>query len=112
MRQSCESSVYKKYKGETEAIYQLLGFSQSKDELKSLGSISGNTPIVIISSTNMEYKVKPIIGDWYSQQKQWLNKNPNSKIFQVKSGHFIQIDRPNIVCQQLNHLVNIAEKQK
>lgn len=99
-----EAAVYKKYKGETEEIYQILGFSQSKDELKKFGAINNNIPVVIISSTNMEYKTKPIEGDWFNSQKQWLNKNPDSKIFQVKSGHFIQIDRPNIVCDQLKKI--------
>lgn len=107
-----EAEVYKKYKGETESIYQLLGFSQSKDELKKLGSINNRIPVVIISSTGMEYKVKPIKEDWYTSQKQWLNNNPNSKIFQVKSGHFIQIHRPNVVCNQIENLVDMESKDK
>lgn len=107
-----ETEVYKKYKGETEEIYQLLGFSQSKDELKKLGSINNRIPVAIISSTGMEYKVKPINEDWYNSQKQWLNKNPDSKIFQVKSGHFIQIHRPNVVCNQIEKLVDMESKYK
>lgn len=106
-----ETAVYKKYKGETEAIYQFLGFSQSKDELKKLGPISNKIPVVIISSTGMEYKVKPIVGDWFNQQKQWLNKNPDSKIFQVKSGHFIQIYRPNVVCKEIKKLASNASAE-
>ncbi|OGT39697.1 MAG: hypothetical protein A3F12_01655 [Gammaproteobacteria bacterium RIFCSPHIGHO2_12_FULL_38_14] len=101
-----ETAVYKKYPADTEEIYQMLGFSESKNELKKFGLINDSIPVVIISSTAMEYKVKPIIGDWFNQQKQWLNKNLNSKIFQVKSGHFIQIHRPNIVCKQIEKLVS------
>lgn len=107
-----ESAVCKKYTGETEEIYQLLGFAQSKDELKKLGGISNNIPVVIISSTGMEYKVKPIKEDWLMSQKQWLNNNPDSKIFQVKSGHFIQIHQPNIVCNQIASLADIESKDK
>ena len=107
-----EAAVYKKYKGQTEAIYQLLGFSQSKNELKNLGDINKNIPVIIISSTGMEYKVKPIKEDWYASQKQWLNNNPDSKIFQVKSGHFIQVDRPNVVCNQIQKLVSSLSKEK
>ncbi len=96
------SAIYKKYNGsEVEAFYQMLGFTESKKQLKELGDISNSIPVIIISSTGMEYKVKPIKEDWFTAQKQWLNKNPHSKILQVKSGHFIQIDRPNIVCRQL-----------
>ena|SRR3990167_7470303 len=105
-----ETAVYKKYKGTTEEIYQMMGFSQSKDELKKLGSINNKIPVVVISSTGMEYKIKPITEDWYTSQKQWLNNNPDSKIFQVKSGHFIQIHRPDVVCDQLENLVNITTK--
>ncbi|MCX7124311.1 MAG: alpha/beta hydrolase [Gammaproteobacteria bacterium] len=107
-----EAAVYKKYKGETEGIYQMLGFSQSKDELKKFGAINNNIPVVIISSTGMEYKVKPIKEDWYTSQKQWLNKNPDSKIFQVKSGHFIQIDRPDVACKQIKKLIGIVNNEK
>lgn len=104
-------SIYKDYSGaDAEVFYQMLGFSQSKEEIKNLGVIDNSIPVVIISSTGMEYKVKPIVGDWYNQQKQWLNKNPDSKIFQVKSGHFIQIDRPRIVCHQIKKLVDEVTK--
>jgi len=105
-----EATVYKKYQseGETESIYQRLGFLKSKDELRKLGVINNNIPVVIISSTGMEYKVKPIIGDWFNQQKQWLNKNMDSGIFQVKSDHFIQNQRPTVVCKQIKKLAGEA----
>ena len=107
-----EAAVNKKYKGETDEIYQLLGFAKSKDELKKLSGISNNIPVVIISSTGMEYTVKPIKEDWFMSQKQWLNDNPDSKIFQVKSGHFIQIHRPDIVCNQIAALADMENKDK
>lgn len=87
-----------------ETAYLMLGFKASKAEVKALGSIDDNTPVVIASSTQMEYKERPIKGDWMMQQKQWLNKNPKSKIFQLKSGHFIQIDQPDIICDQITML--------
>lgn len=104
--------MYDHYSGQdVEGSYEFLGFNRSKEQIKKLGAIDNNIPVVIISSTGMEYKVKPIIEDWYNTQKQWLNKNPHSKIFQVKSGHFIQIHRPHVVCKQLKNLVNeVTEK--
>lgn len=99
--------IYKKYAGQdAEVFYQMIGFSKSKNEIKKLGAINNTIPVVIISSTKMEFKTKPIAGDWYHQQKQWLNKNPHSKIFRVKSGHFIQIHRPRVVCNQIQSLLN------
>jgi pimeloyl-ACP methyl ester carboxylesterase len=107
------TAVYKNYSGQdAEVFYQMMGLSKSKDEIKKLGEINNAIPVVIISSTRMEFKTKPIIGDWYTQQKQWLNKNPNSKIFQVKSGHFIQIDRPSVACKQINKLIGIVNNEK
>jgi len=106
------TTIYQNYIGsDAEVLYQMIGFSKSKNELKILGEINNTIPVVIISSTKMEYKTKPIVGDWYNNQKQWLNKNPDSKIFQVKSGHFIQIDRPNIVCKQIKNLMLISYRK-
>lgn len=104
------SYIYKKYNGsEAEVFYQMIGFSQSKDQIKKLGHISSTIPVIIISSTGMEYKVRPLKEDWFTSQKQWLNKNPNSKIFQVKSGHFIQLNRPKIVCNEIQYLADIGK---
>jgi hypothetical protein len=50
-------------------------------------------------------KEKPIKKDWYRSQKQWLNSNSKSKIFQVSSSHFIQIDQSKIVCEQIKKLI-------
>ena len=101
------TAVYKKYtEQDAEVFYQMIGFSKSKAEIRKLGDINNAIPVVIVSSTRMEFKTKPIVGDWYTQQKQWLNKNPNSKIFQVKSGHFVQIHRPHVICNQMKYLIN------
>jgi len=63
--------------------------------------------VIILSSTYME-KHAPIQGDWIKQQQQWLNKNPHSKIIQIKSGHFIQLQHPELVCDQLQQLVRLV----
>jgi len=105
--------IYHRYSGaDTEVIYQMLGFNQSKQELKSLGSINNKIPVVIISSTKMENVVKPVRGDWFTLQKQWLNQNSESRIFQVQSGHFIQIQRPNIVASQIVKMAKGAAKSQ
>ena len=98
--------IYQKYSGsQAEVIYQMLGFSDSKNAIKKLGMINNNIPVIIISSTAMELK-KPINKDWYNNQKQWLNKNSHSKIYRVTSGHFIQLDQPDFVC---DIITNISE---
>lgn len=49
--------------------------------------------VVIISSTGME-EAHPLKEDWYTSQKQRLNKNPSSKIIRVTSDHFILLEKP------------------
>ena len=107
------SYMYDHYDGShLDVVYQLIGFSESKAQIKKLGEINNDIPVVIMSTTDMEYKEKPIKSDWYTTQKQWLNKNPDSKIFQVKSGHFIQIERPYLVCEQIKKLSDEVVKKK
>ena len=86
-------------------FYQLMGFAQTKFQLNKLPPMNNKIPIIIISSSYME-KNAPVKGDWYQLQKQWLNKNPHSKIMQVNSGHFIQLEHPTLVCKQIERLAN------
>ena len=88
-------------------FYQQMGFQKSIEQVAKSPRMSGSFPIIIVSSADME-KNAPIKGSWYALQQQWLNQNPNSSIFRVQSGHFIQLERPNLICEQLNKLVEIA----
>jgi pimeloyl-ACP methyl ester carboxylesterase len=98
-------AVYKRFGGaRSEVTYQLLGFKQSKEEIAKSDIIKSNIPVIVISSTSME-KDKPLKEDWYTSQKQWLNANHQSKIITVDSSHFIQLDQPQIVCEQLKVLI-------
>ena len=90
-----------------DSIYQQLGFNKTKEEVMALPQMSSRFPITIVSSSDMN-KNAPIKGDWYSLQKQWPNQNPSSLIFKAQSGHFIQIDRPILICEQLKKLVEKA----
>ena len=97
--------MYKHYSApETEVFYQLLGFNQSKRSIKQLGPIHHAIPVVILSSTGME-KEHPLKEDWYTGQTQWLNKNANSKIIRVSSDHFIQLKKPQTVCDALEKIL-------
>ena len=89
------------------AFYQQLGFDKTKEQVAELPPMSNKFPIIIASSTDMDQNA-PIKGDWYTLQRQWLNQHPDSIIFQAQSGHFMQIDRPKLICDQLNTLVKIA----
>lgn len=100
------SYIYKKYSGsKAEVLYQLLGFKESKRAIEQLGDVDHAIPVVIISSTGME-ETHPLKEDWYTSQKQWLNKNPSSKIIRVSSDHFIQLEKPREVCNELQKLLN------
>lgn len=92
-----------------ELFYQLAGFSQTKQQINSLPPINKNIPVIIVSSSYMD-KYAPIKGNWYLQQQQWLNDNPHSKILKVHSGHFIQLDQPKVICEQIEILANLATK--
>ncbi len=85
-------------------FFQLIGFEQSKSQVNKLPELSNKIPIIILSSSYME-KHAPIKGDWHTKQKQWLNTNPNSKIIKVNSSHFIQLEHPKLVCDQIKLLV-------
>ncbi len=98
--------IYQKYGGsKTEVIYQILGLKSSQESLQALGAIDNNIPVVILSSTGAEKK-HSLVEDWFESQKQWLNKNPHSKISQVNSGHFIQIAHPQKVCAELQTILS------
>lgn len=88
-------------------FFQLIGFEKTKKQISKLPALSNNIPVIILSSSYME-KNAPIEGDWFKQQQQWLNKNANSKIMRVKSGHFIQLQHPKLVCQQLVRLSGLS----
>ena len=83
------------------------GFNKTKKQLTELPEMTSKFPITIISSSDME-KNAPIKGDWYALQKQWLNQNPESMIFMALGGHFLQLDRPKLICKELNKLVETA----
>ena len=91
------------------SFYQQKGFHKTIEQVAKSPRMSSKFPIIIASSTYMDKKA-PIKGSWYNLQKQWLNQNPNSIIFKVNSGHFIQLTQPKLICEQLNKLVKIATK--
>ncbi len=90
-----------------ELYYQLIGFEQTKKQVNALPLLSNKIPVIIISSSFME-KHAPIKGDWFKQQKQWLNHNLNSKIIKVRGGHFIQLEYPYLICKQIRTLVGLS----
>ena len=90
-----------------DSFYQQLGFEQTKKQIAELREMSHKFPVVVISASNMD-KNTSIKGDWYTLQKQWLNQNPASIIFQAKDGHFLQLDQPRLVCSTLKKLVEKA----
>ena len=93
-----------------DGFYQQKGFKTSKEQLAELPPMSSKFPIIIISSNEMK-KRAPIKGNWHSLQKQWLNQNPQSTILGAQGGHFIQIEHPNLVCDQVNELIKTAAQE-
>ena len=90
-----------------DGFYQQKGFQKTMSQVGELHLMSSAFPIIIISSNDMD-KIKPIKGNWHALQKQWLNQNPNSTIFRAEGGHSIHHEHPNLVCKQVNKLVQIA----
>lgn len=116
LKNTTSKEVYQRYNLESpresnmmtaDSFYQQLGFNKTKKQLAELPEMTSKFPITIISSSDME-KNAPIEGDWYALQKQWLNQNPESMIFKARGGHFLQLDRSKLVCEELNKLVGIA----
>ena len=90
-----------------DGFYQQKGFQKTMKQVAELPPMSSTFPVTIISSAEMNISA-PIKGNWHSLQKQWLNQNPNSTIVKAYGGHFIQIERPKLVCNQVDKLVKIA----
>jgi pimeloyl-ACP methyl ester carboxylesterase len=109
------SQLYKDYSYENankyhlmtsaEVFYQLKGLNQSQLQLNRLPKLSDKIPIIIVSSTQME-SANVIKGAWFEKQKAYLNSNSKSKIIQIESGHFIQLEQPQVVCDQLKQILN------
>ena len=104
-KEQTSAVLYKKYKhGNVEVAYLILGFDESKKEVKELGSINNKIPVIILSTTKMEQHNPFVNEDWYMSQKQWLNDNPKSKIIKIDSGHMVPIEHPEAICEQLKVL--------
>lgn len=109
------SQLYKDYSYENankyhlmtsaEVFYQLKGLNQSQLQLNKLPKLSDKIPIIVVSSTQME-SANVIKGAWLEKQKAYLNNNPKSKIIKLNSGHFIQLDQPQAVCDQLKQIAD------
>ncbi|WP_298624568.1 alpha/beta hydrolase [uncultured Legionella sp.] len=97
--------IYKTYnKANAEAFYQIAGLDKTKQSIQQSGDIDNAIPVIILSSSQMEEQ-HACIKDWYESQKLWLNKNTLSTIIQVPSDHFIQLTKPQLVCDTLKHML-------
>jgi pimeloyl-ACP methyl ester carboxylesterase len=85
--------------------YQFLGFEETKRQINLLPPLLDTIPLIIISSVQME-NADMVKGSWFKQQKQYLNKNIHSKIITTNSGHLVQLEQPQFVCDQIQNLVN------
>ena len=99
------ASVYQNYSGmQAEIGYTMLGFERTKKDIARFGDISDKIPMIIVSSGIVGRDNPYTQDDWFDGQKKWLNDNSKSRIFQVDSGHFIQLDMPEIICNQIRDL--------
>jgi len=97
----------KKLHMDTAAViyYQFRGLEQTKQQIKELPPLSDKIPLTLLSSAKME-NANAIKGSWLEKQKPYLNKNPRSKNIIIDSGHFIQLEKPDQVCNQISGLIN------
>lgn len=87
-----------------EVFYQVRGVEETRQQLNNLSPLPNKIPIIIISSTQME-RLNPMEGEWFKQQKQYLNNNPKSIALKVKASHTIWNEKPELVCSQINKLI-------
>jgi pimeloyl-ACP methyl ester carboxylesterase len=80
-----------------------MGIAKTREQIQKLSPLPNTIPIILISSSQMEHH-NPMVGSWFKQQKQYLNKNPNSKAYMVNASHSIWIEKPEIVCEQIKKL--------
>ncbi len=99
------ASMYQNYSGVQAEIDIMLGFERTKKDIARFGDISDKIPIIIVSSGIVGRDNPYTQDDWFDGQKQWLNGHSKSRIFQVDAGHFIQLDMPEIICNQIRDLI-------
>jgi pimeloyl-ACP methyl ester carboxylesterase len=55
---------------------------------------------------------KIVKGSWMEPQKSYLNNNKSSKFILTDSGHNVQIENPQLVCDQIKLLVSLTKLGK
>ncbi len=97
--------MYRNYKDASftaDTLYTLLGYDSTTKQINRLPPLNSNIPIVILASTEMN-KTKP---KWYEYQRELSKQSLKSKLLTVKSSHYIMQDKPEIVCRELENLIN------
>ena len=67
----------------------------------------GNIPFTVLSATSeYENKDERIFFDMFRElQKESLDLSTKSKLISVESGHFIQIEKPEVVIEAIREIV-------
>ena len=65
--------------------------------------ISNNIPMTILSATQW---------DFYQYHESILNKNPNSKHLKIEGSHDLHHDRPDVIIEEINLLIELTHNSK
>lgn len=83
-----------------EVFYETKGINNTRQQINQLPKLPNNIPIIILSSTKMA-KDNVMKYGWLDGQKEYLNKNINSRILVTDTSHQIWENKPLFVCDQI-----------
>jgi hypothetical protein len=100
-----------------EAVAELKSISDSASQAATTGSL-GDLPLVVLSRDPNtpqpdlpEDLVKPTSDAWQQMQKELASLSTRgSQVIAKSSGHYIQLDRPDLVVEAVHNVVDQARK--
>jgi pimeloyl-ACP methyl ester carboxylesterase len=101
-----------------ESVAELKSISKSAAETKASGSL-GDTPLIVLSEDPdapqydlPEDLVRPTNDAWQQMQKELAQLSTRGKqVIAKNSGHYIQLDRPDVVIDAVKDIVNEVRQQ-
>jgi pimeloyl-ACP methyl ester carboxylesterase len=96
-----------------ESVAELKSISKSAEETEAIGSL-GDTPLIVLSEDSnapqydlSEDLVKPTNEAWQQMQKELARLSTRGEqVIAKNSGHYIQLDRPDVVNDAVRDIVN------
>lgn len=93
-------------------------YAQSCDELRRARRPLGDVPMVVLARATLEGAASPLLGRsadtvWHRLQEDAATDSTSSRVLYVeRSGHNIQLDRPEVVIEAISQVVRLARDRQ